>query len=246
MRYLILSDIHANWEALEAVLADAEDAYDSVACCGDVVGYAADPNAATDWVRMHARHVVRGNHDKAAVGSPDVEWFNPAARDATLWTRRELNGVNLAYLTSLPRGPLRVGDFQILHGSPLDEDEYLVNVGDAARLFGYLDTPVSFFGHTHVQGGFLVRQNGAGAVEPVAPENNSRELTLSQNCWALINPGSVGQPRDHDPRAAYAIYIPEDARVLYKRVPYNLEKAQQKIIAAGLPEVLAQRLAVGA
>jgi len=246
VRYLILSDIHANWEALEAILADAGGAYDQVLCCGDLVGYGADPNAATAWVRSHAHLVVRGNHDKAAVGSPDLEWFNPAAREAILWTQRELTPVNAGYLRSLPQGPLRVDRFQILHGSPLDEDEYLVTTEDAARLRGYLAAPVSFFGHTHVQGGFLIHGHGTQWIEPVAEGQHTREFPLSDNYAALINPGSVGQPRDGDPRAAYAIYDADDRLVLYKRSAYNVHEAQRKILAAGLPETLAARLAVGA
>jgi len=140
VRYLILSDIHSNWEALERVLeAASQDGYDQVVCCGDVVGYGGDPNAATDWTRANVKAIVRGNHDKACVGLDDLEWFNPAARASAIWTQAMLTPENLGYLKKLPRGPLPVRDFQILHGSPLDEDEYLVAASEVSMLTGYLD-----------------------------------------------------------------------------------------------------------
>ncbi len=245
MRYLILSDIHANWEALEAVLADAEGSFDRVLCCGDIVGYAADPNAVVDWARTNAHVVIRGNHDKAAAGSEDLEWFNSAAKAATLWTQRSLTPENLEYLRNLPRGPALVDDFQLVHGSPLDEDEYLVTPRNAAQLAGYLETPVTFFGHTHHQGGFLIHRNDTRQINTLLPMENSMEFPVPQNAAVLINPGSVGQPRDRDPRAAYVLYTPEERLVRYRRVPYDIEAAQRKILAAGLPQQLAFRLATG-
>jgi hypothetical protein len=131
VRYLILSDIHANWEGLEAVLEHAAGKYDQVLCCGDLIGYGADPNAVTEWVRAHAAAVVRGNHDKASVGLDDLEWFNPVARAAAVWTQRELTPENAAYIRNLPKGPLMLDGFQVVHGSPLDEDEYILGAADA-------------------------------------------------------------------------------------------------------------------
>jgi len=245
VRYLILSDIHANLEALEAVLAHAEGSFDRILCCGDIVGYAADPNAVVDWVRTNAQVVIRGNHDKAAAGSEDLEWFNSAARAATLWTQQTLTPENLEYLRGLPRGPALVGDFQLVHGSPLDEDEYLVSPRDAAQLTGYLETPVTFFGHTHYQGGFLIQRNDTRRIHALLPMEDSMEFSIPNGTAALINPGSVGQPRDGDPRAAYALYMPEQRLVYYRRVPYDIERAQRKILEAGLPQQLAFRLATG-
>ena len=245
MRYLIISDIHANWEALEAVLDDAGGGYDEILCCGDVVGYGADPNAAVDWVRDNVRFIVRGNHDKAAEGSQGVEWFNPAAQASTLWTREVLTPENKAYLHSLRQGPIAVGDCQLVHGSPLDEDDYVVTPEEASQFFGYLDSAVTFFGHTHIQGGFLLYRNGTRQVSNVPPVQDSLELGLSDDFAGLINPGSIGQPRDGDPRAAYLLYSPEERLVVYRRVPYDIEKAQWKIIRAQLPDVLATRLGVG-
>jgi predicted phosphodiesterase len=120
VRYLILSDIHANWEALETVLDRATGKYDEVLCCGDLIGYGADPNAVCDWCRAHVKVVVRGNHDKASVGLEDLEWFNPVAKAAALWTQAALTPENAEYVRNLPQGPITMDGFQIIHGSPLD------------------------------------------------------------------------------------------------------------------------------
>ena len=160
MRFLILSDIHANWEGLQAVLDRAGGAYEQVLCCGDVVGYGADPDLAAEWVRDHAAATVRGNHDKACAGLEDLEWFSPAARASALWTQATMKPENLDYLRALEHGPVRVNGFEMAHGSPLDEDEYVVTEQDVAQIAPYLDAEVTFFGHTHLQGGFLCHRNG--------------------------------------------------------------------------------------
>ncbi len=246
MRYLVLSDIHGNWEALEAILESAQGRYDQILCCGDLVGYGADPNAVLDWARENVHRVVRGNHDRACVGLEDLEWFNPAARAATLWTQRELTPENCTYAKNLPKGPLSIDGFQILHGSPLHEDEYLVNVADASEVFAYLETPVNFFGHTHLQGGFMwCRQNVQAIGKPQVQRQSEMLLDIEPDCAYLINPGSVGQPRDGDARASYVLFDPSDGFLFYHRVPYDIETAQRKIRAAGLPDLLARRLGVG-
>lgn len=245
MRYLILSDIHSNWEALRAVLADATGRYDEVLCLGDLVGYGADPNPVVEWARNNVTAIVRGNHDKVAAGSEGLEWFNQVAQKGALWTRDELSEANLEYIRSLPEGPIEVDEFQIVHGTPLDEDAYLVGPNDAAQLSGYLDTPVTFFGHTHLQGGFQLHRNGMRQIDPLLLEESGADLELAADMYHLINPGSVGQPRDHDPRAAYAIYTPSERLLTYRRAEYDVIAAQQKILDAGLPEMLAERLAFG-
>jgi predicted phosphodiesterase len=246
VRYLVLSDIHGNWEALDAVIEAArKDGYDQVVCCGDVVGYGADPNAATTWIREHVKAIVRGNHDKACVGLDDLEWFNPAARASAIWTQQTLSPENLEYLRQLPRGPLPVNGFQILHGSPLDEDEYLIAATEASMVTEYLEERVSFFGHTHLQGGFWLHRSGVKRIPPITRVEERQELLLDDDSFYLINPGSVGQPRDGDPRAAWAYYEPEHRSVVYRRVPYKVSSAQEKIRSAGLPEVLARRLTLG-
>jgi predicted phosphodiesterase len=245
VRYLILSDIHGNWEALQAVLARARLQYDSILCCGDLVGYGADPDAVTEWVRDNVESVVRGNHDKAAAGLEDLEWFNPVAKQSTLWTQAAMKPANLAYLRDLTKGPEKVNGFQILHGSPLDEDEYVVTEHDVAQLAPYLDSEVSFFGHTHLQGGFLCHRNGVVTFGGVHDDVQDHTIELENDASYLINPGSVGQPRDGDPRAAYAVYQPEARLVTLFRIEYDVATAQKKILNAGLPELLAARLQAG-
>jgi predicted phosphodiesterase len=246
MRYLILSDIHGNWEALEAVLQQAEGSYDQILCGGDLVGYGADPNAVIEWARPNVEVVVRGNHDKACAGLEDLEWFNPVAKAAALWTQAALTDDNLNYLRSLPKGPLPVGDFQILHGSPIDEDEYVLTTADIRQIHAYLERPLSFFGHTHVQGGFFWHRNGARQIDKTPLEDEQQTIEIPIDSLCLANPGSVGQPRDGDPRAAYLLYAPEERALVYRRVPYDVEAAMEKIVRARLPKALATRLAVGA
>lgn len=242
---MILSDLHANLEALEAALADADGRYDQILCCGDVVGYGADPNAVTEWVTGHVPTVVRGNHDKAAIGMADLEDFNPVARASAYWTQEELTASNLDYIRHLPQGPVPVDGFQLVHGSPLDEDEYVVTPTDAWMVAPYVDVPVTFFGHTHLQGGFLLHRNGVRRL-PVGPNGPAHySVTLEPDQNYLVNPGSIGQPRDGDPRAAYLIYDPETRVVDFYRVGYDIPAAQRKIVEAGLPDRLALRLQYG-
>jgi diadenosine tetraphosphatase ApaH/serine/threonine PP2A family protein phosphatase len=188
---------------------------------------------------------VRGNHDRACVGQDDLEWFNPSARQSAVWTQAELSDENASWLRNLPKGPLAVDDFQILHGTPLDEDAYLLQEGEASMLLGYLEKRVTFFGHTHVQGGFCLFDRGVVQITPLEFEESERKYKLDPDCFYLLNPGSIGQPRDGDPRAAFAIYEPEKENVVFYRVPYPIAGAQQKILDAGLPPLLAHRLSVG-
>jgi predicted phosphodiesterase len=244
VRYLILSDIHSNWEALQAVLAHAQNGYERIVCCGDLVGYGADPDAVTEWVQQNVGSVVRGNHDKACAGLEDLEWFNPVARMSALWTMSVMKSKNLDYLRDLPRGPEQTNGFQILHGSPVDEDEYIVTERDVAQIAPYLESSVSFFGHTHLQGGFLCHRNGVKRLE--APEDSdAAAYELEKDQTYYINAGSVGQPRDGDPRAAYAVYEPSARLVTFFRAGYDITAAQRKILDAGLPEILAARLDQG-
>ena len=245
MRYLILSDIHANWEALQATVADAKGQYDKVLCLGDLVGYGADPNLVTEWVREHAEVTVRGNHDKACTGDSVIEWFNPAAQASAIWTMDALTRPNMEYLLYLPRGPLTVELFQLVHGSPLDEDEYIIETGDAEEVVQSVGHQVTFFGHTHVQGGFAVLRGDAVRLPQPPPEQHEIVLELDESETYLINPGSVGQPRDQDWRAAYVIYDPEQRLVRYRRVVYDVGSARRKILSTGAPQILADRLRMG-
>jgi predicted phosphodiesterase len=245
VRYLIVSDIHGNLEGLEAVLAHAAGKYDQALCCGDLIGYGADPNAVTEWAREHAAAVVRGNHDRASVGLDDLEWFNPVARAAAVWTQQELTPDHTEYIRNLPKGPLMFDGFQVVHGSPLDEDEYMLAAADAGQVFSYLETPLTFFGHTHLQGGFIWNHARIETIEQTPRAEERLTLELDPECAYMINPGSVGQPRDGDPRAAYVLYNPEERFLIYYRLPYDVGKAQEKIRRAGLPPILADRLAAG-
>jgi predicted phosphodiesterase len=245
VRYLILSDIHGNIDALDAVTEDAKGKYDQILCCGDLVGYGADPNSVVNWVRGNCAQVIRGNHDKVAAGVDDMEDYNPAAVLSTMWTRKALSSENIDYVRGLAEGPLEIAGFSIVHGSPRDEDEYLVDVRDAMSVRDSVRTPVTFFGHTHLQGGFFFRRNSVKAIEKVPLKRNEVTVAIDNASRFLINPGSVGQPRDRDPRAAYAVFSLEEQLVTYYRVEYDIAKAQSRILQAGLPEPLAHRLAIG-
>jgi len=174
-----------------------------------------------------------------------LEWFNPVARQSALWTQAATQPENIEYLRGLIQGPERINGFQILHGSPLDEDEYVVSEQDVAQVAPYLDCEVSFFGHTHLQGAFLCHRNGVKRLVIAATSSGQEVLELENDVNYLINPGSVGQPRDGDRRAAYAIYEPAARLVLLCRAEYDVASAQKKILDAGLPELLAMRLSAG-
>ncbi len=239
MPYLILSDIHANLEALTAVLADAAGRYDRILCLGDLVGYGADPNPVCEWSREKVTAIVRGNHDRACSGIESLEDYRPAAAASAIWTAGQLTPENIEYLSRLPRGPLRYDDFDLTHGSPEDEDEYLVTLADAAPLRDSLTAQITFFGHTHIQGGFLLARRATRRIAAAGV------LELEGDHFYLVNPGAVGQPRDGDWRAAYAIYSPAQRLVEYRRVEYDVDQAASKIRAAGLPSALAARLYTG-
>ncbi len=246
MRYLIISDIHANWEALEAVIEAADhDGFDRIVCCGDLVGYGADPNAVVDWFRASVPHTIRGNHDKVAVGLADLDWFNDSAQKAAIWTDQQLTQENRDYLCELPSGPRVVEGFSLVHGSPADEDEYIVTEEEALSVAHAVLTTVTFFGHTHLQGGFQYARRRAYEVHAPDAISTRRELRLDLDDFYLLNPGSVGQPRDHDPRAAWAIYEPEERLVVFRRCSYDIAAAAGKIKRAGLPLGLAARLVMG-
>jgi predicted phosphodiesterase len=244
VRYLILSDIHSNWEALEAVLSAAEGLYEKIVCLGDLVGYGADPNRVVDWVRANVPVVIRGNHDKACSGLENLEWFNEVARQAALWTLSRLTDENRKYLVSLARGPLVTNGMTLVHGSILDEDEYVVSPREAAEVFPYLEGPLTFFGHTHIQGGFVQSRERLQLIRP-QPDKGPQYLEIQADETYLLNPGSVGQPRDGDWRSGFLIYDSEDRLIVFYRVEYDLATAQEKIRIAGLPEHLAARLEVG-
>ena len=250
MRALIFSDIHANIDALDAVL-EAAPQHDVVWNLGDVVGYNAAPQAVIERSRSLGTMFVRGNHDRACAGLTGAENFNPVAYRAVQWTRGQLAPDTLEWLKQMPAGPVLPEGMPVscVHGSLLDEDEYLLSTDDAEGQFERTRTPITFFGHTHVQGGFAA--NDAGEWVQLRPAYSgdqiveSYELDLRGSAKYLINPGAVGQPRDRDWRAAFALYDDQAARVTFFRVPYDVRAAQTRILRAGLPDMLASRLGVG-
>ena len=250
MRILLISDIHSNLEALDACLA-AAPAHDLVVNLGDIVGYGGNPNEVIARSRSLGRVFVRGNHDKAVSGLMDLEEFNPAAGLATLWTREQLTRANLEWLRSLPQGPIQldeVPDVQFVHGSAADEDEYMISAADAIAPLVTAPVPVTFFGHTHLQGGFTLQEKIGEAYRPgfrTVGQPESSDWPLRKERRYLVNPGSVGQPRDGDWRAAFAMFDSDAWIVTFYRIPYNVRVAQEKILAANLPPRLATRLATG-
>ncbi|RRA48132.1 metallophosphoesterase [Acidipila sp. EB88] len=259
MRALILSDIHANLQALQAVLAQAPP-HDVVWNLGDIVGYGANPNEVIDAVRPLGTTFVRGNHDRACSGLTDVDGFNPVASRAAKWTQCVLSSEHTAWLRHLPQGPVMPAGpvsadvpangaaVRCAHGSLLDEDEYVLSARDALHSLTGDGAAINFFGHTHLQGGFAT--DGEQWYR-LAPDYFTRdtaetwELQLSSGARYMLNPGSVGQPRDGNWRAAFAIYDTERHTVLFCRVPYDLRSAQDAILRAGLPDRLASRLRDG-
>jgi predicted phosphodiesterase len=246
MRYLILSDIHANLTALDTVLDVAKGRWQKAVCLGDLVGYGPDPNEVIDAVRKISAVTIRGNHDKAIAGIADADEFNPVARNAVLWTRDRLRPENREYLENLPKGPLTIDGFSIVHGAVHDEDEYVLS--PALALDGLQNAPsaVTFFGHTHLQGGFSLRGEDVTLLHfrPAAGKEFSA-LKVEQGTTYLLNPGSIGQPRDGDPRAGFAIADLDAGSIEFWRIPYNIEDVQARMRGAGLPEPLILRLSFG-
>jgi len=245
MRYLILTDIHANLEGLDTCLKDARArGYDEALVLGDVVGYGPDPNAVVDRIKaLKPRAIVRGNHDKVALGMNQAEGFHAAARAAAHWMLESLTEENREWLVALPMGPTIInGDLEICHGAPFDEDAYIFDELDARHAFEAATAPLCFYGHTHFAVVFRMMKD---LLEIVSPPDGETALTIDPQARYLVNPGSVGQPRDGDPRAAYAIYDTETRRLDLIRLTYPLEITQEKMLRVGLPDPLARRLALG-
>ena len=239
MRIALFGDIHANLEALEAILEDAlnQEVTDYV-CMGDLVGYNADPSACMEKVRAMGCPIVKGNHDEDAAGSHSLESMNPVAAAALEWTRQQLSPEQHQWLSRL-RMVRQVSDFTVVH-STLDQPanwNYVTNRFDAMSNFSYQFTQVCFHGHTHVPRVYVKNDR----VQEVPAES----VVIEPGAKYFINAGSVGQPRDGDWRACYAIYDMERKLVVFRRVEYDLQTTQRKILAAGLPPMLAERIAEG-
>jgi predicted phosphodiesterase len=250
VRILLISDIHSNLEALEACLAGAP-AHDLVVNLGDVVGYGASPNEAIARSRELGTIFVRGNHDKAVCGLMDLKDFNPVAAQAAEWTHDQLPPDNLGWLRELPHGPVDfegIPGVQLVHGSPIDEDDYVVTVRDAVEPLLMTSARITFFGHTHLQGLFETNNVQLEAFRPAyktVGQSEISEFQLKKELRYMVNPGSVGQPRDGDWRAAFALFDSDASILTFCRVPYSLQSAQDRILAANLPPRLATRLAMG-
>jgi diadenosine tetraphosphatase ApaH/serine/threonine PP2A family protein phosphatase len=254
VRYLILSDIHANLEALEATLA-AAGTYDRALVLGDLVGYGADPNAVIDRIRgLSTAAMIRGNHDKVATGLEGVDDFNQIARDAIQWTAAALTPENRGWLAALPSGPLLIDTtLEICHGTPYDEDMYVLDDLDALRAIRSARCALCLYGHTHVPAVFRLGNHqgsggspSSGTIELLGPPRAARfEIRVESDFHYLVNCGAIGQPRDGDPRAGYGIVDTDAQTVVMRRVDYDVTSAQRKIIEAGLPEILAKRLTLG-
>jgi predicted phosphodiesterase len=242
MRYGLISDIHANLEALEAVLAALQnESVDQILCLGDVIGYGPNPNECVKLVQQHAAICLIGNHDEASLGRVDLDLFNYMARQAIEWTTGQLSEEAKQFLLSLLYMK-NYGNFMIVHASP-DEPRrwnYILNLEDAARGFEAFSERVCFIGHSHTPW-----------VIPLQPDGRMRvlhdyPLAIKDDCRYLINIGSVGQPRDRNPDAAFGIFDSDPPRYTLKRVPYDVAKTQKKIRTTGiLPAFLADRLATG-
>lgn len=245
MRALVVSDLHSNAEALRAVMNRVRrKKFDEVVCLGDFVGYGAQPNQVLDAMRtIRARKLyIRGNHDRVAAGLDDAENFNTAAKAAALWTRDHLSAPNRRFLEKLPLGPMTRDEVLLCHGAPHDEDEYVFHEGHARTIFEETPAPFILYGHTHLP--VIFSMDRRGFVHGAAVRGDVI-LRLDRDHRYLINPGSVGQPRDRNPAASFAIFDSRRFTVQFFRVPYDVEKTQASILKAGLPSILAHRLAHG-
>ena len=240
MKYAILSDIHGNLEALQAVLAEALlHGVGRYICLGDIVGYGANPDECLEKLRALDPVVVLGNHDAAVCGRADLDIFMPLAYQAIIWTMDRLSPAGKEYLSTLPL-VRKIDGFTIVHSnlsSPADW-RYIQSPGDSYSTFDHMAGQVCFFGHSHRPG---IYQKIGRRVDLV-PES---EIRLAPDSQYLVNAGSVGQPRDRDPRASFGVYDEEEGKIVIVRVDYPVKKAQRKILAAGLPARLAFRLSEG-
>ncbi|MBL7071242.1 MAG: metallophosphoesterase family protein [Candidatus Omnitrophica bacterium] len=240
MRYGIFADIHSNLEAYEAVLeAMRAERLDSYVCAGDIVGYGADISRCIELTKAITGNVICGNHDQASAGRLDTRYFNPGARGAVSWTAKRLNEAERQYLSDL-KLTYDGADFTVVHGS-LDEPDkyhYILDVNAALRNFQMMRKKLLFIGHTHRP--IVYKRKG----EDVSVTTD-REVRLEKDSSYIVNAGSVGQPRDGDPRAAYVVYDNRENVIQIKRVSYDVKKAQEKILVAGLPPHMAERLGYG-
>lgn len=244
MKYLIFSDIHSNLEAFEKLLSLKKvQEVDKLLFLGDLVGYGADPNKTIDlYKELKDTYAIRGNHDKVISELESSSLFNPVAAFSAEWSKLHINKENMQFLLDLKKGPLVVDRFiTICHGSTFDEDYYVFSMFEAVESIKFMQTSIGFFGHTHFPIIYLLRNEKIDVV----PLNNNTKIKLDPNTRYLINPGSIGQPRDKNPNPSFVIFDSTKREIQFIRFNYNVKKAQKKIREAGLPEILASRLESG-
>jgi len=242
MRYLVLSDIHSNIEAMDACVRKAREiGYDQVLCCGDVVGYGPNPSEVIDLLAELKATTIRGNHDRVISGLDDPTHFNVAARQAAEWTRDQLTEPYRRQLADLPVGPLQITEFaRLVHGSAKDEDEYVVTQSDAVANLVFNGPSITFFGHTHEPGVFTKNARWLPSYEA----DGSARLRLPAE-KVLVNPGSVGQPRDGDTRASFLVWDDVESLLDFHRAEYPVATTQARMREVKLPDFLIARLALG-
>jgi predicted phosphodiesterase len=247
MRYFVLSDIHSNLEAFQACVQRAKLAgYDSVLCCGDIVGYGPNQLEVIDGIRGLNAITIRGNHDRVAAGLDEATQFNPHARRAAYWTRSVLSDSYRDYLVSLPTGPLDITpETQLVHGAVSHEDDYIFTEADAAENFLLTDKRLTFFGHSHFSVVFSADAAGNSGQATSYEFDEFVAVRCDAGSRLFVNPGSVGQPRDGDPRASFAIWDADRGRIEFYRVEYDVKLTQEKMRAVDLPSYLIDRLAHG-
>ncbi|MDX1584440.1 MAG: metallophosphoesterase family protein [Thermoanaerobaculia bacterium] len=245
MKSLLISDLHSNREALSRILEFvAKKGVSRMICLGDIVGYGAEPDHVIEQLRRSRRKkmIIRGNHDRVAIGETEGDDFNEVAREAIYWTRERLSRSSLRFLEDLPKGPIEeASDFLICHGSPDDEDEYVLSEFQAARILNDWPQRLIFFGHTHLP---CLYRLGEERVQLMWIEE-PMTIHLEPDRRYMINPGSVGQPRDYDWRTSFAIWDDERDTVQFFRLEYDVASTQHSIRGAGLPSILADRLGSG-
>ena len=242
MRILVISDIHANYTAFEAVLAHSEGDWDYVWCLGDVVGYGPDPNECVEHLRELPQLCLAGNHDWAALNRLDVRTFNPDARRAVQWTQDTLTAENTRFLEALPV-TFVIGEYTLVHASPREPIwEYILETTIAALNFPHFDTPYCFVGHTH-QPVIYTMDDEAGQAQSSLPQYNQPHVLNGQR--QIINPGSIGQPRDQNPDAAYGILDLSSGIFEHRRIPYDIKAVQRRMLDNQLPDRLVTRLEHG-
>ena len=241
MKFAVISDIHANRDAFEAVLADIKSqGIDTIYCLGDVVGYGSEPSACLEMAKAHCDIILMGNHEYYALGLITSEYLSPVAKESAAWTQGQLSEQDLAILSDFQMDAT-LADIYLVHASPFEPENwrYILATPEAARAFEHLDANMCFYGHSHLP--MIFSNSGEGSIR----QQIGHDFQPDEEKRYLVNVGSVGQPRDNDPRASYVSYDVDNRDIHFHRVAYDVENAQKKMRDAGLPSLLVDRLTVG-